>query len=239
VIRAVARLSFKRLLRSRTLLATVILAVIPIPVAVLALLNINDPRERWHVVAEFTLRSLVLLAPVLHLAPAINEENEGKTYTYLWSRPIRREELLFGKLLAVTPAAAALAVSALAVGFGILSIGGGTDPIWLVRALVAAVAGVFAASCFALGIGALFPRHPLIVAMGYVIFAEQILPQMRALQNVSTLYHAKTIAGLRILSDQAAGTMVEGLIGFAILSAVWLSLAVWRIRRMEMGSADG
>jgi hypothetical protein len=235
-ITAIARLSWKRILRGRTLYASAILAGVPLAVAVMMRFRPGNPDDNWPIVAELTFRSLVLLAPVLHLTPAINEESDGKTYTYLWSRPVRREALLFGKLLAVAPAAMLAAAVALVAAFVIVSLGpGGFGLADLARVVLAAVAGVFAACCYALGIGALFPRHPLVAAMAYVFIGEQILPQVKAMQNISTLYHVKSIAGL----ERWGGDVAGGLVGLAVLSALWLAIAVWRVRRLELGSAEG
>jgi ABC-type transport system involved in multi-copper enzyme maturation permease subunit len=202
--------------------------------------RIGDPDGRWPLVVELSFRSLVLLAPVLHLAPAIGEEQDGKTYTYLWSRPIRREAILLGKLLAIAPAAALAAVVVLLAEFGIVALGPATPDVGsLPRVLLAAVAGVAAASAYALGVGSLFPRHPLVAAMAYVFFAEQILPQVKAIQNLSTLYHVKRIAAVADPSFVGEAGVPEGLAGLAILSAIWLAIAIWRVRRVELGSAEG
>ena len=212
----------------------------PPVIAAATLARVGDAATRWSIVAELTLRSIVLLAPVLHLATAVNEENEGKTYTYLWSRPVPRHALLFGKMLAVAPIIGVAAVLSLALAYGIVSLGpGDMDPAWLLRAAAGALLGVVAASCFAIGIGALFTRHPLVVAFGYVFFGEQILPQVQAIQNISTLYHVKVIAALPRGSGGIDGAPAGAALALVILSAVWLGLAVWRIRQFEFGSADG
>jgi len=238
-VTVLAGLTWKRILRGRTKWSTGVLLAVPPVIAASTLARVEDPANRWSIVAELTLRSIVLLAPVLHLATAVNEENEGKTYTYLWSRPVRREALLFGKMLAVVPAIAAVAVLSLAAAYAIVALGpGAMQPAWLWRSAGAAVLGVVAASCFAVGIGALFTRHPLVVAFGYVFFAEQILPQVKAIQNISTLYHVKVIAQLPRGFD-VSGDTGGAVIALAILSTIWLGLAVWRVRRLEFGSADG
>jgi ABC-type transport system involved in multi-copper enzyme maturation permease subunit len=238
-VTTLARLTWKRVLRGRTKYPTMVLLAVPPVLAATTLARVEDPASRWSIVAELTLRSLVLLAPVLHLATAVNEENEGKTYTYLWSRPVARQSLLFGKMLALVPGLAALAVLSLAVAYAIVGLGPGEMlPIWLARAALAAPLGVLAASCFAVGIGALFTRHPLVVAFGYVFFGEQILPQVQAIQNISTLYHVKTIAALP-RGFVTSGDLGGAVLALAILSAIWLGLAVWRVRRLEFGTADG
>src|SRR5688572_7282974 len=225
-VAAIARLTWMRTLRSRTLWATAILVAVPLAVALVARFG----GGHWGDVTELTLRALVLLAPVLHLAPVISDESDGKTYTYLWSRPVRREALLFGKLLAVAPALMVAAAASLLLAYLIAGAGPGDGPP-LGRVMVGAVAGVLAASSYALGIGTLFPRHPLVAAMGYLVVAEQILPWVKSIQNVSTLYHVRSI--------WREGEVARGLIGLTILSAIWLAVAVWRVRRLELGSAEG
>jgi ABC-type transport system involved in multi-copper enzyme maturation permease subunit len=231
-VRAIARLQIKRVLRGRMIWAVAILITLPLVIALLARYDAPGVEGRWKVVCYMTYRSLVLLAPVLLLATAVSEESDGKTYTYLWSRPVRREALLFGKLLALAPIAMAAACVGLAGAYGITAAGGAIEGLPLPRVLLGAAAGVLGASCNALGIGALFPRHPLVAAMAFVFFAEQILPEMPAIQNVTTLHHAFR----RIAVD---GEVAGGLAALAILSAVWLGVAVWRVRRLELGSAEG
>jgi ABC-type transport system involved in multi-copper enzyme maturation permease subunit len=238
-IATIAGLTWKRVLRGRSKWPTAMLLAVPPVIAAVTVAADPDPSERWTAVGALTLRSIVLFAPVLLLAPAINEENEGKTYTYLWSRPLRREALLFGKMLAITPAIAALAVLAIALAYAIVSLGAGTmQPAWLVTTAGAALLGVVAASCFAVGIGALFPRHPLVVAFAYVFFGEQILPGVPAIHNLTTLYHTTVIADLPQVT-WVRGAALDSIIALVVLSAIWLGLAVWRVRRLEFGAADG
>ncbi len=237
-----ARLTLKRILRGKTIWISGLLLLVPLALAGMTLARVEDPSERWSIVCELTFRSLVLLAPVLHLAPAVNEENEGRTYTYLWSRPVARPALLFGKMLAVVPVVAMMTLVALLVAWLIVGLGPGElEPVWLGRALGGAAAGIVGAASFALGAGALFPRYPLVVCLGYIFFAEQILPSVPAIQNISTLYHVHTIAALpRPLEVIAVtGDAWTSVIALAVLSVVWLGLGVWRIRRLEFGTADG
>ena len=231
---AVARLYWKRLWRGKMILISGLLVLIPLGLAVVAA-GREDPAQRFSLVFEMTLRSLVLLVPVLHLATAIGEETEGKTYTYLWSRPVSRAAVLWGKLVVVLPLAMAATAAVLAAVFAIV----GGDPAWLWRAELGAAAGVVGASAFALGVGALFPRHPLVVTLAWVFFAEQILPEIKAVQNLSIVYHAETIADpprplIHVANDPAGAALA-----IAILSAIWLGVAVWRVRKMEFGTAEG
>ena len=236
---AIARLNWKRMLRGRALWVTLLLLLVPIGVALLALLYESDPRERWTGVATISLRALVLLAPILHLSTAISEENDGKTYTYLCSRPVPRQALILGKMLAVTPVTLLLAAAALSVAFAIIATGPGeADVAMLLRALAASAAGVIAASCFAVGVGALVPRHPMVVALGWILFGEQILSFTPAVQNLSVLFHVHAIAELQGV-DMGGDGALPAYLGLLLLSAFWLGVAMWRVRKLEFGSAEG
>jgi hypothetical protein len=237
---AIARLTLRRLLRGRTLWVTALLLLMPILLAAAASIDIERAADRWSMVAEISFRSLVLLAPVVHLAGALGEETEGRTYTYLWSRPIRREAVILGKMLAVTPVLAVLAPAALAAGYAIVAAGrGASDPAWLLRAMPAAALGVVAASAFAVGLGALVPRHPLVAALSWVALAEQVLPAVRSVQNLSALYHVEVIADLPSSPNGVSGDPGGAALALVVLTAIWLGVALARVRSYEPGSADG
>ncbi len=235
----IAGLAWKRLVRGRSIWLSVLLLLVPVLLAVAASLGAPDPAERWTMVAVLSFRSLVLLAPVVHLAGALADEIEGKTYTYLWSRPIPREAVLLGKLVAVTPALAVLAPLALAVAWAIVAAGPGeTDPAWLLRALPAAALGVVAASAFALGLGALVPRHPLVAALSWVFFGEQVLPAVPAVQNLSALHHVQVLAALP-RAQLGSGDPLGAAVALVVLTALWLGVAIARVRTVEPGRAEG
>ncbi len=225
---AMARLAWTRLWRGKMVWISALLVLVPLSIAAVAPRD-RSAERRFELIVELVLRSLVLLVPALHLAPVVGEESERKTYTYLWSRPVPRPTLLWGHLLVILPLAALAAAATLAAAFALV----GGDVAWLWRAQAGAAAGIAGASAFALGVGALFPRHPLVVTLAWVFFAEQLLPEIPSAQNVSIVHHAKTIAG------SGANDTAGAVLAIAILSAIWLAVAVWRVRRMEFGSAEG
>lgn len=236
----IARLTWLRLVRGRAIWITVLLCTIPILVALVAALQVPDAAERWSIVAELSFRSLVLLAPVVHLAGALGEETDGKTYTYLWSRPIPRRAVLLGKMLAMTPLLCVLAPAALVGGYLIVAAGAGSvEPAWLARALPAAALGVVTASTFALGLGALVPRHPLVAALAWVFIGEQILPAVPAVQNLSALHHVEVLAALPHPPSSITGQPAGSAIALLVLAGVWLTVALWRVQAFEPGSVDG
>ena len=236
-VSALVRLTWKRLARGRLVWVILVLLILPVLVAALVAWRAPRPDERWFLIGELTLRSVVLLAPVLLLAGYVSDESDGRTDTYLWSRPISRRALAVARLVAVTPALALVAALALGAAFAVVTLGAGTvDGAWLPRGLAATAVGVVAASAFAIGVGALFPRHPIVVALGWIFFADQILSAVPAFQNLSVVYHVEVIAGL---PGGPSGSTGRALVALALLSALWLGLAWWRLGRLELGSAEG
>lgn len=234
---AMARLTRKRLLRGRIVWVVAILAALPLVLAAVLTVELRSPSERWWNTAEMMLRSLVMLAPVLLLAGAVSDENDAKTYTYLWSRPIRRQVVILGKMVAIVPIIAGLAVLALAAGCAITAPDQAAAV--LARTAGAAIGGVIAVSAFAVGLGALFPRYPTAVALGWVVFAEQALPTVKAVQNLSALYHVQVIAGLPRSFIPSDAEPIESALALVMLTALWLGVAWWRMTRLELGAADG
>jgi hypothetical protein len=230
-VTAIARLAWMRLWRGRTIWLSAILFAAPVLLAGLTAARMRDAEERWRNVAELALRSMVLLAPVVHLATALSEELESRTFTYLWSRPISRPAILLGKMLAIVPALIGMGLVSMGATWALCGAGHG-----LGSALLATAVGIAGASAFAVGIGTLFPRHPLVVALGYVFFAEQILPEIPSVQRLTTLFHVTQIAGV----GEHAGTegTLEALVTLAILSTIWIALALWKIRGSEYAKAE-
>jgi ABC-type transport system involved in multi-copper enzyme maturation permease subunit len=173
----------------------------------------------------------------LQLAPAVGEEIESKTYTYLWSRPMNRWSLVVGNFLAIAPlVAAAFALSTLVVY--LVSLGGdaAVGPMDLARSMAAAALAVCAAGAMALGAGSLFPRRPLAFVLAYVSL-EVLQNFVPALRQISIAHHAYGLAGLTGLGFDV-GTPVEGLIGLSVLLAVWMGVAVWRVETTEYSLPD-
>jgi hypothetical protein len=164
------------------------------------------------------------LLPPVFVASTVAEELEDRTSTYLWSRPLPRWTLLVGKLLALAPIAAAL----IALGW-FLAIQVATDHAPPVRTTVAFAAGGLAISAMSAGIGTLVPKHGMALSIVYFVVIDLVVGAIPAsVQSMSVTYHVRQLAGL----DDPA-TMPRSAIALVILSAVWLAIALWRVRRLE------
>lgn len=235
--RVIARLAWLRLRRGRSLWILGILCLLPPLVAAALLGEPEGPWERWRAVSEMTLRLLITVAAAMLLAPAVAEEVESRTYTYLWSRPIPRGALLLGKLFAMVPVLfAGFALSLTAAFFVSLGAMAPDHWAWYLETLAAAAADVVASGALAAGAGAIFPRHPFAFVLGYVLVIEQILPFVPLAQKLSILAQVGAVAGLP--GPAFGATPVEALLTLIILSAAWLGVGLWRVHSSEYAAGE-
>jgi ABC-type transport system involved in multi-copper enzyme maturation permease subunit len=192
-------------------------------------------------VLAFLLKIPVLLATAIHLAPALAEELEHKTHTYLWSRPVPRFAVLTGKLLAHAPLLIAGFCASAALAYVIVTNrAGGGDPTLLLRTFAAVVASVLAGGALAVGAGTLFTKRPLAFVLGYMLVGEQVLQFVPLLQKLSIAYYTWAIAGVtppgRTVFEPI--TELEAVIGLTVLGGAWLAVGAWRITRAEYATSD-
>lgn len=233
-------LTWKRLWRGRALWISAVLAALPLLLCLAVYGHGSSPEDEWETIAQLVLRLPILLAAAVHLAPAVGEEVELKTLSYLWSRPVQRPDLLLGKLLAVVPALALLFAVVNALVWLIMMGGdaGSHDAlVSLGRIELATVGEAAAAGAFAAGAGAIFPRHPFALVIGYVMLVDQLLSIIPGIANASIAYHALAIGGFTIRAGQSE-SLLAGVIGLTTLGFGWLSIGMVRIGASEYFRAD-
>lgn len=220
--RTIATLTWRRLVRGRALAVSVGLALVPVAYA------LAMARGGWPVLADellgFELLVLAVLAPML-VASSIGEDIEDRTATYLWSRPVPRWAVLAGKLVALAPLVAVLAVASWGAATWVS--GGGWS---LVRSSGALAAGAVALSLIATGLATLGPRHGVALTICYLLFVDLpigVLPV--SLRALSASYQVRALSGLAP-ADAAIGS---ALLALGLLGAGWATVAALRIRRLE------
>ena len=224
-----ARLAWLRILRGRTKWITLVLLLVPVGAAVLGLV-FQDADEAWGAAVDLTLRFVVPLAPAIHLANAVGEEIEQRTFTYLWSRPCPRPALLFGKLLAVVPPL--IVATAVALIVADLVVHGGQLSPELPRVLLGMTLGTVATGMFVVGAGSLLPKNPMVFVLAYLMVGEQLLSVIPNVRLLSLGHHAREIAGVS-WEESSPGSVPESVVLLTLLGAVWLAAGVWRIARRE------
>jgi hypothetical protein len=221
-VREIVGLSWKRVLRGRTLWIAAIIAAVP--VAFGAALRISGPR-RGLADELLTLQMLVLaVLPPMFIAGSIGEEIEDRTITYLWSRPIPRWAVLVGKLLALAPIAMVLIVASWHIACAL-----GLEAMPSPRSHAALAAAAVVVSAIAAGIAVLVPRYGMALTIGYMLidFWIGILPA--SIANFSVLHHVLSIS----FPSPDRGDVPTAAIWLAVIAAGWLGLGLWRIRRLE------
>jgi ABC-type transport system involved in multi-copper enzyme maturation permease subunit len=218
----IARVTWTRAVRSRALLGAVLLAAIPLAMAVI----FRALGERhWRGVIEISHASAAVLAALVIAGP-IGEEFEDRTMTYLWSRPLPRWSVITGKLVALAPLAALLMAGGLVLA---LREAGGEPAGATERAATALALGMLARAAVAAAIATLVPRQALALTIAYLFFFDLPLAAIPARLQVATIwFHEDAIAGIELGEGATAGV-----IGMLAIAAIFLGIALWRVRRIE------
>jgi ABC-type transport system involved in multi-copper enzyme maturation permease subunit len=146
--------------------------------------------------------------------------------TYLWSRPIPRWTIVIGKVLALAPIAMVLVAGGWVVAMQTAT-GSAPTP----ESVAAFAAGAFAISAMSAGLATLVPRHGMALAIVYLVIFDIAIGLIPAsLQNISISYQIRVMGDLDIAG---AGEIAKPALTMAIISALWLTIGLWRIRRLE------
>jgi ABC-2 type transport system permease protein len=172
---------------------------------------------------------LVMLLPPILLAHTIGEEIEERTMAYLWSRPLPRWSILLGKMVALTPILSFLMCLALVVPFFVLFGGAAGDHVDLLTgAMLSVVVATIAASGVTAGLATLVPRFGTVLGIGYLVLVDGTLAAIdTSISKLSVTYNAAALSGSYDPANYAAIGWLAG------ITAVWLGVAAWRIRRIE------
>ncbi len=167
---------------------------------------------------------VVAILPPLFGAPAVAEEIEDRTATYLWSRPIARWVIVAGKLLALAPFAAALVVASWCVAIFV-----SLHHLPSATSILGFGLGSGASAICACGIATLFPKRGMTLAIIYILVIDLSVGELPAgIRWLSVTHATRALGGFETDTAPAFGA-----IALAIISAVWLLVAFRRVRRLE------
>ncbi|MEO8844259.1 MAG: ABC transporter permease [Kofleriaceae bacterium] len=216
---ALARLTLVRLIRGKLMWVSLVIAALPLALAAVIARQPSTALELTFGVEIFVLAIL----PPLFAAPAIGEELEDRTATYLWSRPIPRWAILAGKLLALAPFVMAILVASWVVSIE-LALHEAPPPM----TIVALAAGALTVSIVSAGIATLAPKRGMAFAIIYILIVDLSIGFIPAsIQWLSVTHATRTLAGFESSSP------ISGGVALAVLSALWLAVAFRRIGRIE------
>ena len=217
----IAAVTLKRLLRGRMLWVGAVIAALPIAFAAI-LAAVARGHGPGLTPVRVATELLIAVLAALFVASSIGEDIEDQTTTYLWSRPVPRTAIVIGKLVVVAPIVAALIAGSWAIAAGIMP-GEAAPP----ASIAGFAAGALAAAMAAAGIGTLVPRHGMALAIVYMMFNVFIGALPMSLRKLSITYHAVAVV------DPAEPSHLGSALWLIGIAAVWLWIALWRIRKLE------
>jgi hypothetical protein len=219
---ALARVTWKRTLRRKTLWVGAVIALLPTLFANFARGHsvISDVDDTFNV-------AMILLAivPPLFVASAIAEEIDERTATYLWSRPVGRWTIVIGKLLALAP----LTIVILVVSWALPSLLYFHGE-FLVEPALALATGALAVSLVSAGIAAILPKHGMALTIVYMLVDLMIGALPTSLGKLSLTFHVMHVANRHL----DANDHLLSAVALAAISLVWLVAGLRRIRRVEV-----
>jgi ABC-type transport system involved in multi-copper enzyme maturation permease subunit len=250
-VRAVFDLSLDGMVWSRRSLVVAILLGLPVVFAIAyrAVLAAKMPPQMTGfdlygiVVAIYYVRNVLPLAALFYATALIADEVDGKTLTFLITRPVRRGAILLGKFAAYVVTTLTLALPAAVATFFLLASAGGWSGIGGRVSDLFRDAGVMALALLAYG--ALFTlfgvllRRPVIPGLLF-IFVWELLSNLPGYMPMVTLAawlrslvrHRPPQEGL----SEVFGQVLPAVQSLAVLGAAtvgFLALALWIFSRRE------
>lgn len=236
VARQIAGLSLRRARRSRLL--RVVLAVLALPVlaTVAGVLSGRNGAAFFETVLELYLRYLAPLVLALFSSQSVAEEVQGRTITYLWSRPIARWALPVGKYLGTVVVTGGLMLLSLIACYLVAMIPAGgsvfSELPLLALGLTALAAGTLYFAAVASAFGALVTGFPFAIMLIYVLaidIAMGFVPGL--LKVVAMTVHLRAIAGLykpqtSMFSSDPNLNATISLPVVLVMATLWLGLTV-------------
>ena len=241
-MRTVFRLTLRQLASRRRLAIIVLLAAVPVGLAVLLNFFLADEEDFTEQFVDTIMGglmiSLILPIVVLTLATAaFGDEVEDRTLNMLVLKPISRLSIVLPKLLgSITVAAPLIVAATVAVSLIALPDGGACAAAAAGAALLLGVL-VYAAVFTWAG---LLTTHALGFGLVYVFLweglASSLLPGVRYLSvrgyTLGTLYGLDDVTFRSIGQD--AIELRAALIGAGVVALAFFLLTVWRLKRMDV-----
>jgi ABC-type transport system involved in multi-copper enzyme maturation permease subunit len=241
----------RRIVRSKRALVCLALALVPMGLAFFVVWVAQRHGGNPPAVEIGWVIQVQVIMPILALiigSAVVSEEVEDRTVTYIFSRPIRRYALLWGRWLAAATFLCAVLAAGTYGTFAILDWGLSGNPrselpknILGPLMCVVLLGGLVYSALFAV-LGTVF-KHPMIIGLGYVFAIEGFLSNMPGKMQVLTIqYYLRSIIAasgseswrdLEVFSNSMFEPGSEALTTLAILLGGALLLGSWILSRRQ------
>ena len=240
----IVRITFRQLLGRRRTLLLVLLATLPVLLAIAFRLGGQTDVERFtrRIFDTISMTILLPLVAILFGSGAFGAEIEDGTVLYLLAKPVPRWMVIAAKAFSAA-ALAILLTGAATVLAGLIDLApAGNDGVLATEAqLLAMVVGSICYVSLFLALS-LFTRRALVIGIGYMLVWEGALSFMLpGIANLSIRQYALGASkAIYTLPVQEARLSAEtALILSAVLVAVALVVATWKLMRFELpGGTD-
>jgi ABC-2 type transport system permease protein len=198
----------------------------------------TSPDELYgYIVALYAIRNVVPLASLFYATALVADEVEGKTLTYLLTRPIPRASILAGKFAAYLATTIAMALPATVVTFFLLATAPGSEGVAAHVGDLLRDLGVLALAL--LSYGALFTllgvvlRRPIIPGLLFLFVWELTANLPGYMPRLTLTAYLRSLVRHRIADDSFFGLSVEVLpaplclLVLALSTAALLAAALW------------
>ena len=238
---AVAYLQYKQILGTSRVWALLILLGLPIGLTLLVVeaggfMVENDVEANG--IYLFLLYPFVLsaLLAILYGTMALNNEVEGKTITYLFTRPLPRWKVVVSKYLAISAVLSIGLCGSLLSSWVLL---GGPGGVRMFGAMSTAVCAAMLAYCgLYVALGVLLTKRPMMVGLIYALLMEGMLSFVPAVINkMSITYYVRSLA-LSIYGkpDLVLPPRVEGITGDASVAGSIFALCLFILGGLALAS---
>lgn len=197
-ISTIVATDFRTQLRSRKTIALFAVQLLPVLVGIIQVFfQDTDALAMFsETVSGVTFPFLMPLAAIFYGGPALVDEMEGRTLTYLTLRPVAKPALFIGKWLSGSIIASGLVLIPVVLLFVISVISAGSMDMTAAtsaKILIATVAGTTAYTAVFAALGALFARS-LIGSIIYFVVFEVIFSFIPTLELLSLRFHLNEAA---------------------------------------------
>lgn len=203
----------------------------------------------WEIISSILLfllypQTICLLLALFYGSSALGSELDGKTLTYLWTRPVARWRIVCGKYLGIVSVLIPPTALSVCVSWFILERPGGSV---LSALLLGAISGVLVYNAVFVLLGFIVPRRAMVLALLYAVIFEFILSFVPAMVNTFTVTYYLRSMVVEII-DLPVIPEIERIVGGASLPGAAAALtamvafglggASWLARRREYVVAD-
>jgi ABC-type transport system involved in multi-copper enzyme maturation permease subunit len=249
--RGIFELSLEAMLWSRRTLFMAVLVGLPAVIALIYRIVLATGRvppasphdTLGYMIVTYEIGNALPLAALFYATALISDEVEGKTITYLLSRPIRREAILAGKFAAYLATTLSLALPAAVVIFFLLATTSGWRGVSLSVADLARDLGVIALTLVAYGalytlMGVLL-RRPLVPGLLFAYGWEWLYKLPGSLPRYTLTAYLRSLVSHRVAEEGLEGLFLQVLpvgtsLGVVVgASAVFLAAAFWIFSQRE------